>query len=129
MRSAFTIIELIAVIIIVGILTTAAVPRMISFYEEAQEAAEQQVVGRVLVGINTYFIESVMTGRGHMYPETLDDALIGSHPSESNQFFDKVLEEPAVSSGNWYKLGEKSYRSPIGNRYIYVDSTGNFQKQ
>lgn len=53
-NSAFTLIELIMVITITGIIAVIAIPKFISFRQEAEQAAEDATIGAVQSGITIY---------------------------------------------------------------------------
>ena len=122
----FTFLELIIILLVAGTLAAIAIPRFISFQQEAQLAVEQQQVGTVKVGINSYYIQSITSGRVPQYPPVLDAAGNYSSSSPDNPFFGFVVDSPGVSKPTWNKLNSYIYQGPSGNYYTYDPSQGNF---
>jgi len=127
-KKSLTLIELISVIVIMSILLIVGGPRFIDFQEEAQMSVEKQNVGRIRIGINTYYIESIIQKRSSLYPERLDQAA-NSSASRDNPFFTNVLNPPGITNRRWRKLNDNLYQAPSGNFYTYDSVTGQFLKQ
>jgi len=125
MKKSFSMIELIIAILIIGILAAIAVPKMISFKEEAELAAEQKILGGVRSGISIYYIESAVQGRAPLFPQELDNAGF-SAVSVTNPFFTNLLSSPGLIDGDWQKLNATSYRGPSGAVYNYDSIKGTF---
>jgi type II secretory pathway pseudopilin PulG len=124
-RSAFTFLEIIIILLITGILGAVAIPKFISFREEAELAVEKQQVGSAKVGINSYFIHSVTSGRVPQYPPALDPAA-SAFASAQNPFFTSVIESPGVINPHWRKLASSIYQGPSGLFYFYYPTNGAF---
>ena len=120
MSKSFTMIELMIVIIIIGILASMAIPRFIEYNRDAEEAVEAQIVGRVKVGLNTYYIEAIINNQTDLYPSELDSAPNGP-ASASNPLFSNVLT-PGITDSNWLKNGNE-YTGPSTTVYEYEGST------
>jgi type II secretory pathway pseudopilin PulG len=127
-RSGFTFLELVIMILIAGILGAIAVPRFISFRKEAELAVEKQQAGVVKVGINSYFIQSVTSGRVPQYPAVLDSAST-EFASLQNPFFTSVVQGPGVINSLWRKLAPTVYQGPSGLFYFYYPATGEFSER
>ncbi|MEL7474243.1 MAG: prepilin-type N-terminal cleavage/methylation domain-containing protein [Planctomycetota bacterium] len=61
-RQAFTLIELIAVIIVLAILAGVAVPRYFDYADRARESSAKGILGGVRSGVASYYANSASTG-------------------------------------------------------------------
>ncbi|MCX5708477.1 MAG: DUF4114 domain-containing protein [Candidatus Omnitrophica bacterium] len=124
----FTFLELVIIILISGILAAIAVPKFISFRKEAELAVEKQQAASVMVGVNSYYIQSVTSGRVPQYPATLDQAS-NTYSSDQNPFFGLVVNSPGVSKPRWRKLSSAVYQGSSGLFYFYNPATGSFEEK
>jgi general secretion pathway protein G len=123
-RKAFTLVELVMVIVIIGLLAAVVVPKFGDMKTEAQNAAEKATVAGIRSGIKLAHMTSLAKGTD-AYPATLDSAANGA-ASEAKPLFTEVIED-GISDPNWEKLGSGSYRYiPTGIQYTYDQSTGKF---
>jgi prepilin-type N-terminal cleavage/methylation domain-containing protein len=76
---AFTLVELVIVIAIVGILAAIAVPRFIDIRQQAYQAARDSIIGSVRAGILTVAAQNQATGASSgTFPPNLEQAWGGS---------------------------------------------------
>jgi prepilin-type N-terminal cleavage/methylation domain-containing protein len=126
-RNAFTIVELVMVIVIIGLLAAVVIPKYGDIRTEAQGAAEEGTVAAVRTGIKLAHMTSLAQG-SDTYPGTLDSAAAGV-ASETNKLFTNVLEDGIVDA-NWQKNDATTYEYvPTGGEYVYDNSDGTFTKQ
>ena len=121
-----TLAELTIILVILAILMASAVIRYVDLEEAARQTVENAIVRSIRVSIQTYYLESSIKNRTPLYPETLDDAPVGSSSSRDNPFFNKVLEFGITSA--WYKSGIATYQGPSNDTYIYDNAAGTFNK-
>jgi prepilin-type N-terminal cleavage/methylation domain-containing protein len=117
---AFTLIEIVMVIVIISILSAVAVAKYFDIAEEAKAAAEKGVVAGVLVGIHTYF------SINKIFPATLDSATAGQACSPANACFTNILQLGGIDR-DWTKTGATIYAGPTGTVYIYNQTDGSFK--
>lgn len=68
LRRAFTLIELLAVVVILAVLAGAAIPKFIDMQDRAKEAACKGLLGGVRAGIASYFANEAITNGVGAYP-------------------------------------------------------------
>jgi len=125
-RHAFTLVELVMVIVIIGLLAAVVVPKFSDMRTEAQGAAEQGTVAAVRSGIKLVHMTNLAKGLTD-YPSKLDSSSTGQ-ASEKNPLFTEVVEG-GISDPNWEKVKGNTYKyGPTGNKYKYDKSTGTFKK-
>lgn len=125
MRKAFTMIELIFVIVILGILAAVAIPKFVGVTDDAKIAAEQGVAGGVRGAIATMYgkalvVNPTITGgsatitsgnvswtvNSNLYPISLDEnnattvSATAVTSSATNPLFKTVLNDP-ITDGSW----------------------------
>ena len=126
-RDAFTIVELVMVIVIIGLLAAVVIPKYGDIRTEAQDAAEQGTVAAVRTGIKLVHMTNLAQG-SDTYPGTLDSAVVGVG-SETNKLFTNVLED-GLADANWSKNDATTYEYvPNGGEYVYDNSDGTLTKQ
>lgn len=138
MKSAFTMIELVFIIVVLGILSAVAFPKMAPFLEDAKIARGQSNVSAIRSAIANERAKNMLNGTV-AYPQILDDA---AQDTENESLFDgnatvNMLQYPLYSKatgGNWMKKSANgantTYRYYISNaRFVdfnYTRATGIF---
>ncbi len=77
MKRAFTLIELIAVIVVLAILSGVALPRYFDYADRAKTSAVQGALGNVRAGIANFYANSAIEGSA-AYPTAAELAAVGS---------------------------------------------------
>lgn len=122
---AFTLVELIMVIVVIGLLAAVVVPKFTSIKAEAQNAAEIGTVTAVRSGINLGHLTTLAQG-GDSYPTALDSAS-NAPAGISNPLFVNVIDG-GVTDANWEKTAANAYRFiPTTRTFTYTPATGKFE--
>jgi MSHA pilin protein MshA len=119
-KKAFTLIELIMVIIVMGILAMIAIPRFVDLASQAKAAAEKGTVAGITSGITVYFAQHTT------FPSKLDNLAGGTACSTAHACFTNILGQGGVTS-DWIKNSDVSYTGPTGTIYTYNSINGSFQ--
>ena len=126
-HGAFTLVELVMVIVIIGLLAAVVTPKFTSMRTEAQDAAEKATVAAVCSGVKLVHMTSLAQGND-TYPAQLDKASKGT-ASETNPLFTEVIEG-GLTDSNWEKRSNTKYRYvPTKVIYVYSNKTGTFKEQ
>ncbi len=129
-RNAFTIIELIFVIVVLGILAAVAIPRLGSNMEHAQVAKAQGDLAALRAAIASARQKMLVTGT-NAYPTKLDN-LGGATSNNGDPLFDTngsitILTYPVYSdagSGNWRKTANNTYAFKVIETDIFFTYGG-----
>ena len=75
-RSAFTLIELVVVIVILGILAAVAIPKYIDLSDKAKEASCKAQRGTVASAAAMYYASKAAAGTTVTFPSTYNDSTL-----------------------------------------------------
>jgi len=121
-KRAFTLIELIFVIVILGILASVAIPNFSGTVDNAYIAKAQAKVDTVRSGLQNYRSISILKGNGAKYPSSLD---------KDGKLFAVVAEgeDNSTEVGKWSANGNiYTYHTHGVDIYFEYDSTkGTFE--
>jgi prepilin-type N-terminal cleavage/methylation domain-containing protein len=126
-NAGFTLIELVVIILILGVLSAVAVPIFVDLRTQANQAAEEGVVGNVRSAIGLYYANQAANGTPR-YPASLDAIANNVTASNTNAFFTNVLSQGGVQR-DWRKNGTGQYVGPASGVYAYTSASGQFAKQ
>lgn len=141
---AFTLIELVIVVVILGILAAIAGGKYVDIQRQGIISKRDAVVGAVKSGIAIYTSKQIAeeSSAEYPYPTALDSASDGTYASADTPLFGNVLEQP-VTDGRWQKLGVIAedyifyyrfhFTPPLGSgdevsNYHYDSHTGVFEE-
>ena len=138
-RPAFTMIEMVFVIVILGILAAVAIPRLAATRTDAALVKGASQVSAIRSGIALQRSLRLMQGNVG-YPADLDDVNASYGTAGQNLFWrsptssENILENPILSSTGrtaaWLKTGANAYTFRIDNSSIvtftYTQATGQF---
>jgi general secretion pathway protein G len=135
-RKAFTMVELVFVIVILGILASVAIPKLAATRDDAQIVKARSAVSAIRNAITLNRNMRMLQGKTG-FPAHLDDAQTTSSSSTDNSLFDgtgtKILDYPLYakynSDGHWMKSGTDEYKFRILNTDVvfkYDNSAGSF---
>ncbi|MFZ4574433.1 MAG: prepilin-type N-terminal cleavage/methylation domain-containing protein [Phycisphaerales bacterium] len=135
LRHAFTLVEVMIVVVIIGVLAAIVVPRFGSVTSDAKDSAGQSALGGVRAGIAGYRAQQILTGASP-YPtaaqiETVGTVLQNSVPSNpwngiacvqsvgSAQAASRTVSNPQSYGWNYYV--DNSAKPPVA--VFYANST------
>lgn len=124
-KNAFTMIELIFVILILGVLMAVAIPRMVSIRDDAQASTEKGIIGAVRGGIHNAHATCLSRNLGtkttdygtgnptsftaSCWPDDLDTPTESQAGASGAEIFSRILKEPIE---NWSEVGAGEYEGP-----------------
>ena len=122
-KRAFTLIEIIFVIVILGVLSAIAIPKLFFTRGDAIVANARTQIAAIKSGISLKYNDSVLKGTPK-YPDTLE--------SPGNNLFNKVISVNIADSGTkngWHKTGATTYTFKLDGQtanFTYDKDTGEF---
>ncbi len=123
MRRAFTVVEVIFVIVVLGILAAVALPKFKAMLGQADISKAKSTIAAVRSGLQVYKNKHILLGQSP-YPSTLD--------SDNNHLFDKVLPyaiSPSGKPGGWSKANDRYIFHVDGSQKLvfkYDSTSGRF---
>lgn len=125
MKKAFTLIELVFVIVILGILATVAIPKLIVTRDDAEIAKAKSQIAAVRSGIQLKRNEMILSGT-QGYPTNLEDGAccFGGILSA------RIEERKDDNSYGWKKDTDGTYTINTNKeqvKFTYSDSDGSFK--
>jgi len=124
-KKAFTLIELIFVIIVLGLLAAIAIPKFAEISKQSYISKAKSTYTAIQAGIQNYKTKHVLLGQ-NPYPTKLND-------NNSAMLFTEILTNPiknGTGPGEWEYLGNNNYRYHVTNTdyidFIYNSNTGTF---
>lgn len=120
LHRAFTLIELIAVMIVLAILAGVAVPRYIDYTDRARTAALQGVLGNVRSAASNFYANSSLSGTA-AYPTLAQLTTTGTVLQDGfpQNPYNGLTTASAGTAANW---AAREVAGNVGWRY-YVDNT------
>jgi general secretion pathway protein G len=139
MKDAFTMIELVFVIVVLGILAGIALPRLMSPAEDAYDVRLKSDISSIRSAISLARGRNMLRGQSlatNGYPVALDDAVANQTNKElfdGNSTLGTLLTYPIYSSnkaGSWMKTGATKYTAKRGSSstvsFTYNSANGKF---
>lgn len=138
MKKAFTMIELVFVIVILGVLASVAISKMAVTRDDAIISKGRSEVAAIRNAISLTRNTNILMGKGASYPNKLDH--ISTTSSDGDPLFDKnstaadaikLLDYPiyAKSKGGWRKIADNTYAfnaTGVDVNFTYNPSDGSF---
>ena len=122
-KRAFTLIEIIFVIVILGVLSAIAIPKLFFTRSDAIVANARTQIAAIKSGISLKYNDSVLKGTPK-YPDTLE--------SPGSNLFQNVVSVPVKDNGTkngWHKTGATTYTFKLDGQtanFTYDKDTGEF---
>lgn len=133
MKKAFTMIELVFVIVVIGILAAIALPKFAATRDDATIVKGKATVANIQSGLVTERTRRIMRG-DPKYPLSLDSNTTTSSTDGTTPLFTQVLEKPVIAkhgAGGWEKTAFKEYDFYINDSttvtFRYDNSNGTFE--
>jgi len=130
-NKGFTLIELIMVMIILGIMAAVAIPRYLETIEKSEVAAEDAVVNNIMVALENYAQNKMLTEGRRYWPDNPFDVL-SENPagySGTDNGTEQVgpLDGVADSDGEWtfdYGSSRITHQRADNSRYYWAYDKG-----
>ncbi len=127
MRTGFTLIELMAVVLILAILAGVALPRFFDYQTRAREAACKGTLGGVRAGIANYYADQAITNGTAVYPTLAQLTTTATVMQEAipDNPYGGVPDPGAVAVAIKAAADDRNLIGAVGG-WAYFDGTGGF---
>jgi prepilin-type N-terminal cleavage/methylation domain-containing protein len=124
MKKAFTLIELIFAIVIIGVLASVAVPQFSGLSQNSKIASEDSTAASVQVAIDACHGEWIINEGSFTCGANIASTSLNSngYPTSLGTNFDQILKKPA---SGWTTSGS-TYTGPAGREWEYDATKGTF---
>ena len=122
-RRAFTLIELLAVVIILAILAGVAIPKFIDYRDRARESGCKGVLSGVRAALASFYVDKAITAGAAAYPTIGELGTVGTVMQEAiprNPYNNKLALFPMAKAD-----ADSRNNNNIGG-WAYFDGTGGF---
>lgn len=122
-RRAFTLIELLAVVIVLAILAGVAIPKFVDYRDRARESACNGVLGGVRAGVASFYADKAITTGTAVYPTIGELGTVGTVMQEeipANPFNNKRALFPMAKAD-----ADNRNNNNIGG-WAYYNGAGGF---
>ena len=126
-RAGFTLIELMAVVLILAILAGVALPRFFDYQTRAREAACKGTLGGVRAGIANYYANEAITNGTALYPTLVQLTTIATVMQEAipDNPYGGAPDPGAVAAAVKADADGRDLKGVVGG-WAYFDGTGGF---
>jgi len=134
MKKAFTMMELIFAIVVIGILAAVAMPKLFATRDDAIISKIRTDVANIRSAVFNLHSKKLLRG-DNSYPEALDDAAANTEGEElfdGNSTIGAILDYPVYSKnkdGHWMKTDDTNYTVKVMNndiKFNYYSNNGHF---
>lgn len=120
MKKAFTLIELVIVVVIIGILAALAIPIYVDIKTQAAVSQEDYIIGSLKSAIIADWLKQKSEGIDYTYPENPFNLISQAPPTEV------IYSSPENFDGVTWKIGidehESTIYSPRGRKWRYAET-------
>ncbi len=123
---AFTLVELIAVIVVLAILAGVAIPKYFDYTAKAKESACKAVLGSVRAGVANFYANSILTTGTASYPSLQQLEALGSvmqDPIPMNPYNNSNDVTAATWSATPPVAGAFGWNYDVANGRFWANST------
>ena len=123
---AFTLVELIAVIVVLAILAGVAVPKYFDYTAKAKESATKAALGGVRAAIANYYANSIVNTGAAAYPTLVQLSTTGTVLNEAmpkNPYNDSNTVAAATWSATPPVTGAAGWNYDVANGRFWANST------
>jgi general secretion pathway protein G len=110
-RRAFTLVELLLVLVILGVLAAIVIPKFSGRSEQAKLQAAQTQIGNFTTALNNYEVDN------STYPKSLSDLLVA--PRDAQNWHGPYLQTDVVPKDPW--LNDYIYKCPGAHNPTFFD--------
>ena len=124
MRRAYTLLELIFIVVILGILSAVAIPRLFVSRSDATISNAKTQLAATRSGISLKYNDNLLQAKPE-FPKKLDNA-------NPNKLFENVINIPIKDNGDkngWHRAGDDKYTFMLDGKvanFKYDKTTGDF---